>query len=249
LHYNHGSMIKAASRPYYTLDEALGVLRANDVTGILVSSTPNDGTRELAEAKPQGLVVVPFLRPYRSFADYDTWFDDTSTLELIESELAHGYYRGIGEFHIHGDQARSAVARKVVEIAVKHDLVLHAHCDDAALQILFAQDPNVRIIWAHSGFDTTPARFDELFAKYPKLWGELSYQSGPTGADGKITDEWRALFAKHSERFLIGSDTWENGRWAGYGAIANEYRAWLAQLPADQAARIASGNAVALFAN
>ena len=49
------------------------------------------------------------------------------------------------------------------------------------------------------------------------------------------------------DRFLLGSDTWVNERWQGYGEIMAGYRAWLAQLPPAIAAQIAHGNARTLF--
>ena len=64
---------------------------------------------------------------------------------------------------------------------------------------------------------------------------------------GKLSDAWRDLFARHSERFVLGSDTWINERWFGYDTIMKEYRGWLAQLPPEQARRIAHGNAERLF--
>ena len=39
------------------------------------------------------------------------------------------------------------------------------------------------------------------------------------------------------DRFLLGSDTWINERWASYDDIMGEYRSWLKQLPRDQAQR------------
>jgi predicted TIM-barrel fold metal-dependent hydrolase len=75
----------------------------------------------------------------------------------------------------------------------------------------------------------------------------LSYRAGITNGSGKLSDEWRELFLRHSDRFLIGSDTWINERWFGYDTIFTNYRAWLVQLPADQALRIANGNAKRLF--
>ena len=62
-----------------------------------------------------------------------------------------------------------------------------------------------------------------------------------------MSAEWRELFAKHSDRFLLGSDTWVNGRWSSYGETMREYRDWLAQLPAEQARRIAHGNAERIY--
>jgi predicted TIM-barrel fold metal-dependent hydrolase len=63
-----------------------------------------------------------------------------------------------------------------------------------------------------------------------------------------LTAEWRRLFETYPDRFLLGSDTWINERWASYSAIMAEYRGWLKQLRPDIAAKIANGNAKRLFA-
>jgi hypothetical protein len=190
---------------------------------------------------------VPFIRPYRVRADIQTWFNDASIFDLVQDEYKRGYYRGVGEFHIYGKSAASEWVKKIFDFAVARDLYLHAHCDEEALLILFSHNPRAKIIWAHTGFTTPPARVRELLETHPALWGELSYRSGITGGGGKLSDEWRALFARHSDRFLLGSDTWINERWFGYDGIMRGYRDWLAQLPADQAQRIAHGNAERLF--
>jgi predicted TIM-barrel fold metal-dependent hydrolase len=91
------------------------------------------------------------------------------------------------------------------------------------------------------------ARIAELFAQYPALWAELSYQSGIVGGAGQLTPAWRDLFGRYSERFLIGSDTWIDQRWTQYDDLMRGYRAWLAQLPADQARNVAHANAERLF--
>ncbi|MEJ0077250.1 MAG: hypothetical protein WDO17_17790 [Alphaproteobacteria bacterium] len=109
----------------------------------------------------------------------------------------------------------------------------------------YNQEPNP--FYEHTGFSTPPGRVRELLDQYPGLMGELSYRGGITEA-GKLSSNWRALFASHSPRFLLGSDTWINERWFGYDTIMKEYRGWLAQLPADEAERIAHGNAEKLFA-
>jgi hypothetical protein len=241
LHYNQ------EPNPLYSLDTVLEAFRRNGVTGILATSRPNKGTHQLVAAKAPGLWVVPFIRPYRQRADIQTWFNEPSIYELVQEEYKRGNYRGVGEFHIYGKSAGTDVVKNIVNFAVERNLYLHAHCDEEALLILFAHNPKARIVWAHTGFSTPPARVAELFDTYPGLWGELSYRSGITGGDGTLTAKWRALFAKYSERFFLGSDTWINERWLSYDAIMRGYRAWLAQLPQDQAKRIASGNAERLF--
>lgn len=241
LHYNQ------EPNPFYDLEKVLDIFRRNGVTGILATSRPNKGTHELVDAKAPGLRVVPFIRPYRVRSDIQTWFDDEAIWELIQAEFKRGYYRGIGEFHIYGKAAARPLVKRIVDFAVEKDLWLHAHCDEEALLILFGHNPKARIIWAHTGFSTPAARVQELLEAHPALIGELSYRSGITEGDGSLSAEWRALFARHSERFMIGSDTWINERWFQYDALMKGYRAWLAQLPPAQARNIAHANAERLF--
>ena len=240
LHYNQ------EPNPYYELDKVLEIFRRNNVTGILANSRPNKGTHQLMDAKAPGLWVVPFIRPYRQRSDIQTWFDDPAIWELIQSEYKRGYYRGIGEFHIYGKAAAGEQVKRVVNFAVERELWLHAHCDEEALLLLFGHNPKARIIWAHTGFHTPPARVKELLDTHPGLIGELSYYGGVTQG-GKLSPAWRTLFASHSNRFVIGSDTWINERWFAYDGIMKTYREWLAQLPDEQAKRIAHGNMERLF--
>jgi hypothetical protein len=242
MHYNQ------EPKPFYTVDQILEVFRRNHVMGVLATSRPNKGTHQLMAAKAPNLLVVPFIRPYRIRSDMQSWFNDPSIFELIKDEYRRGYYRGIGEFHLYGQDAATPWVKKTVDFAVEHDLYLHCHCDDEALQILFDHNAKARVIWAHTGFSTEPERVAYFLEQHPDaLWGELSYRGGITDGAGNITPTWRALFAKHSDRFLLGSDTWINERWFGYNAIIKGYRSWLAQLPAEQAKRIAHGNAMKLF--
>jgi hypothetical protein len=241
LHYNQ------EPNPFYPLEKVLEVFRRNDVGGIIANSRPNKGTHELVTAKAQGLLVVPFIRPYRTRADVSEWSTDPSIYALIESEYQRGYFRGIGEFHIYGEAAARPLVKKAVEFAAERNLYILAHCDEVALAILLGHHPAAKIIWAHTGFSTPVTRVRELFEQHPALMGELSYRSGITEASGQVSSEWRELFARHSDRFLLGSDTWINERWFAYDTIIKGYRDWLAQLPEDQARRLAHGNAERLF--
>ncbi len=243
LHYNW------EPKPYYQLDEVLALFKKHRVTGILATSRPNTGTHALMDSKANGLQIVPFLRPYRVRPDIQTWFNDPVIFDLVQEEFKRGYYRGIGEFHLSGKSADTEWVKKTVDFAVANDLYLHAHADQEAVEILMRHNPRARIIWAHTGFGLSSERVSAMLAKYPALWGELSYRSGITDGAGKLTPEWRALFERYPHRFLLGSDTWIAERWASYGDIMASYRAWLEQLPPKVAQQIAHGNARALFAD
>ena len=245
LHYND------EATAVYPVPDVLRLFRESGVVAILATSRPNDGSRALAAAAvaaPRtGPRVVPFVRPYRNHADRQTWFNDPEIYALIESELRRDVgYRGIGEFHVFGRDADTPWVKRIVALAVERGLWLHAHCDDAALEILFAHDPGVKIIWAHTGFSTPPATIARYLARYPNLVGELSYRYDVT-EDGKLAPAWRELFVAHPDRFVVGSDTWVNERWARYREIIAHYRGWLVQLPPDVASRIAYGNGERLF--
>lgn len=241
LHYNQ------EPNPYYPLERVLEVFRRNGVAGVLANSRPNKGTHQLVDTKARGLWVVPFIRPYRTRDDVQNWSKDPAIYDLIEAEYQRGYFRGIGEFHIYGSDAQAPLVKKVVDFAAPRDLYLLAHCDEAALLTLLGHNAKAKIIWAHTGFSTPPARVRELLENYPALMGELSYRGGITAGGDRLAAEWRELFTRHPGRFLLGSDTWINERWSSYDTIMQTYRGWLAQLPEDQARRVAYGNAERLF--
>jgi Amidohydrolase len=242
LHYNW------EPKPYYQPDEVLALLKKHRVTGILATSRPNTGTHILMDAKAEGLQVVPFIRPYRVRADIGSWFNDPVIFDLVQDEFKRGYYRGVGEFHLSGKAADTELVKKTVDFAVTNNLYLHAHADDEAVEILMRHNPRARIIWAHTGFGLATGRVTAMLDKYRNLWGELSYRGGIVDGSGKLTPEWRAMFERYPDRFLLGSDTWIPERWAAYGEIMAGYRGWLAQLPPAVAKQIAHGNARALFA-
>ena len=244
LHYN-AEIVDSMS-----VGSAFELFRRNGVAGILANSRPNDGTRALHEAARRnaslGVQVVPFIRVYRTREDYGTWMNNREILAMIVEEEKRGYYKGIGEFHVHGRAADTPVLKDIVDFSVAKDLILHAHCDDEALEILYAHNPKARVIWAHTGFGTSLARVEELLRKYAALWGELSYRSGIAGSSS-LSAEWKALFARHPTRFLLGSDTWINERWASYPSIMGGYRPLLGELPREVAEQVAWRNAAALF--
>lgn len=241
LHYND------EATGTYSVGAVQELFARSGVGAILANSRPNDGTRALLAAARPGMAVVPFIRVYRDRADYGTWQRNPDILAMIAAEEKRGFYRGVGEFHVYGMDADSKVLKDIVDFAVSKDLVLHAHCDDVALEILFKHNPRASVIWAHTGFPGMPLdRVEALLAKYPRLWGELSYRTD-VAEGGKLSPEWRALFLKRPDRFLVGSDTWVNERWDRYPQLIAGYRAWLGELPPAVADAIAWGNGARLF--
>ena len=263
LHYNDEACTHDTPAPGcpHPMADVLDRMQKSGVRAIVANSRPNDGTRALASAREQtraaGVAVVPFVRLYRNRADYSNWFRDETIVDMVNAELARGTpagpYRGLGEFHLYDSaNANGPVAKKLMALAEEKDLAVLAHVDDAAIDLLMANTPSkgqkTRLIWAHTGIGGTPAaRVDALFARYPRLMGELSYRPGLTCTDGQLCPEWRALLLKYPDRFLIGSDTWINQRWQYYDELMKGYRTWLGGLPADVARRIAWDNGAKLF--
>ncbi|SFU75343.1 Predicted metal-dependent hydrolase, TIM-barrel fold [Polaromonas sp. YR568] len=257
LHYNEEAW-NGNSGPHSPAD-VLARMKRNGVKAIVANSRPNDGTKSLAamaETRQAGVTVVPFIRLYRNRADYDNWFRDETIYEMVQTEFARGVtgdqagpYKGIGEFHLYDSaNANGPVAKKLMQFAAKNKLAVLAHVDDTAIDLLMAHAPDARLVWAHTGIGGAPvARVDALLGKYPQLMGELSYRPGLTCESGKLCPEWRTLVLKYPGRFMIGSDTWVNQRWLYYDELMKGYRAWLGDLPADTARRIAWGNAAGIF--
>ena len=263
LHYNEEAWNGQVGP--HPVSDVLARMKRNNVQAVVANSRPNDGTRALADARDAtraaGVTVIPFVRLYRNRADYDNWFRDPTIFEMVQSELAQGTaagpYKGIGEFHLYDSaNANGPTAKKLMVLAEEKSLVVLAHVDDVAIDLLMANAPSkgqkLRLIWAHTGIGGASAqRVDALFGRYPLLMGELSYRPGLTcGGDGRagtLCPEWRALLLKYPGRFLIGSDTWVNQRWQYYDELMQGYRAWLGELPPDVARRIAWDNGASLF--
>ncbi len=248
MHYN------IEARESYPPAKVLEIFRQNNVRGILATSRPNEGSQILiqaAQAAKSELTIVPFIRVYRDRADYGTWHKNPEIVAMIEREYAEGAMRGkvrgIGEFHLHGDEAKSKEFAQIVAFAQKHDLWLHAHSDEAAINYIFTLAPKAKVIWAHTGFSVATDRVAAMMKAHPDLMGELSYRNDITDG-GKLSKQWRALFMAYPDRFLLGSDCWVTERWAQYGEIMDSYQRWLAELPRDVGNKIAHRNAERIFA-
>lgn len=223
--------------------EAVAVLRRAGLKRAFVSSSSDEGTQNLYEQAPD--LIVPVLRPYRFRGETGTWFRDETVIGMLEERLAKYTFAGIGEFHIFGDDANLPVMRRVVQLAKEYGIFLHAHSDAKAVDLLFQQNPNARVLWAHSGFDA-PDDIRAMLEKHPNLWSDLAFRS-EHASDGKVDPDWRKLFEDFPDRFMIGTDTFTPERWFYVIDHANWSREWLDDLPEPLASNIASKNAETLL--
>ena len=228
-----------------TPDQVLAILDRAGVRRALVSSTPDDGTLRLYDKAPQR--IVPFLRPYRSREDMLTWHSDPAVQTYVEERLTRGVYKGIGEFHLAmADQAEAPVVKRCAELAAQHQIFLHAHVDDVTVEKLLQLYPQVKILWAHAGMSASAATVSGLLDRFPSLWVELAMRTD-VAPGGTLDPEWRAVFLRHPERFMVGTDTWVTSRWETLVEGMQAIRGWLGELPREVAEQIAHRNAERLF--
>jgi len=238
LHYSRNAWADYPPEAVLALMDRAGVRRA------FVSSTPDEGTIQLYEAAPDR--IVPVLRPYRD-SDRAGWHRDPTVVGYLEARLQRRVYRGIGEFHLAGTEAQSSVVREVADLARRHGLFLHCHCDVEAVEILLGLGVELPILWAHAGMSEGPDVVGGLVDRHPRLIVELALRSD-VAPGGQLDPGWRALFVRHPDRFMIGTDTWVPSRWPELPAVQDAVRAWLGQLPPDVARRLAWSNAERLAA-
>ncbi len=237
IHYSHDAWELVPPK------QAVAILRQAGLRGALVSSSNDQGTQMLVAEAPD--LIVAELRPYRSRGEISTWMRDDGVTRYLEERLAKYRYVGIGEFHLYGEDADLPVPRRMVALARERNLVLHAHSDSDAIDRLFRQWPQARILWAHSGFER-PDKVREQLRRHKHLWCDLAFRSDHASAN-KVEPAWREAFAEFPDRFMVGTDTFTPERWHYIGAHATYSRGWLLDLPAQLARQMGWANAESLL--
>jgi hypothetical protein len=237
LHYSHDAW------ELVPVPQAIDIMRKAGIKRALISSSGDDGQQRLVQAAPD--LVIPELRPYRSRAEVGTWFRDETVIGYLQQKLSQNRYVGIGEFHLYGADADLPVPQRMVELARTHNLFLHAHSDIDALERLFRQWPQARILWAHAGFER-PERVAEMLKKHRTLWCDLAFRTDHASND-KLDPGWRAAFLQFPDRFMVGTDSYTPERWHYIAGHAEWSRRWLADLPREVAERIAWKNGEQVF--
>lgn len=233
IHYSHDAVIQVPP------EKAVEILRAAGVTKALISSSDDNGTQKLFELAPD--IVVPSLRPYRRRGEIGTWMHDSTVIDYVEARLAKYKYKALGEFHAYGDDIETPVLKRIIELAKKYDLLLHAHSDADAVDRIFKAYPEARVLWAHSGFDR-PEDVSATLRKHKNLWSDLAFRSDQASG-GEVKPEWLAAFKEFPDRFMVGTDTFAPERWYYVEDHAKYSRSWIETLPKNIAKKIAYENA------
>ena len=224
--------------------DAVAILKKAGIKYALISSSGDDGQQKMKQLAPE--IVITELRPYRSRGEISTWVRDESVPGYLEERLKKYQYTSIGEFHLYGADADLPVPRRMVELAKQRNLFLHAHSDVGAVERLFKQWPQARILWAHSGF-ARPEDVAAMLAKHTNLWCDLAFRTDHASG-GKVDPAWRKVFLAYPDRFMVGTDSFTPERWYYVEEHAKWSRGWLADLPPEVAEQIAWKNGERLFA-
>jgi hypothetical protein len=252
-------------------EDAVAALAENNIAHAVVIGKPAENALLLKKLAPDKVIAI--FSPYRDSQDWFMWQRKESVLVDARKALESGEYQGIGELHIIGGGfARkldsSTVLNGLLKLVVKHDVPIMIHTEFSRPNYMLAicqRHPQSKIIWAHAGAVLKPEHVDEAMQKCPNVWSGMAardpwrYVSNPIADEkGVLLPEWKALFLKYPDRFVVGSDTvwpveqldsWDepDSGWQQLGRFWGFHRSWLAQLPDDIAQKIKMDNAMKLF--
>ena len=239
LHYN------AAHAAYYQPEQIIRKLDQNEIMRAVVTSTPAHLAASLYREAPDR--ILPLLGVYHNPGDKMRWARDPALASRVEADLKNGIWRGIGELHLFADDRHSPVFRRIVTLAVHHDLPLVLHADPAVIDTLYEIAPNHPVVWAHAGTFPYPDLVADYLQRYPALHIDVSVRDERIATNGEISDDWYELFATYPDRFMVGVDTFSLSRWHDFDRAAARIRQWLALLPDEIGSRLAYDNAAAFF--
>ena len=226
-------------------EQAIVMLKNANIKRALVSATPTEGAEKLYRQDAD--LVVPMLRPYKSWRHRFTWFNDPQLKKYLLEHLEKIPYRGIGEFHVFGKDAATPSIEAMISLARDRKLPLHAHTDLQGMKIILQKAHDMVVIWAHGGFDVPLQTLKSLVESNPRFYIELSYREGMLDEQGNLQAPWKAFLNQYSKRFLVGMDTYKPSRWAALAENAQSTQHWLKQLSEESAQNIAIKNFDRLF--
>lgn len=261
---------KWSQKEVTTPEQAIQFLDDNHISHAVVIGKPAKLALEVKALAPER--IVAFYSPYRESLGWYRWQRDKSVIEHATKALESGEYQGIGELHIIGGfapkQQSASVLDGLMKLAAKNDapIMLHTEFSNPNYMLKICEGyPKTRIIWAHAGAILKPADIDTVMHKCQNVWSGMAARdpwryvdNQHTDAEGKLLDDWKVLFIKYPERFMVGSDTvwpveqldaWDvaDTGWQELGKFWGFHRSWLEQLPPDVAKKISHTNALHFF--
>lgn len=223
----------------------LAKLDAAGVRRLVVTSSPPLGVQALYRHAPER--ILPLLGVYETDRDKGNWVHDPALPARVAAMLDAGVWAGIGELHLFAADAHELVFGEIVQLAAARDLVLLLHGDTEVVDAAFAVAPGVRVLWAHLGTRPEPAVLAAMLARHPRLWVDTSVRDARIAPDGVLLPEWRALFERYPDRFVVAVDSFSVNRWREYAAVVAEIRRWVEPLPRRLRAGLLHDNAARLF--
>lgn len=261
---------KWSQRENTSPEQAIRALDSANISHAVVIGKPAKLALEIKALAPDR--IIAFFSPYRDSLDWFRWQYDEKVLEKATQAIESGQYQGIGELHIIGGfsakKSKSNVLNGLLALATKHDIPIMLHTEFSRPNYMLGickKSPKTKIIWAHAGAILKPKDVDSIMQQCTNVWAGMAARDPwrfvdhqHTDADGKLLPEWKELFLKYPDRFMVGSDTvWPVDRldswdepdtgWQELGRFWDFHRSWLKQLPDDVAKRISHENALKLF--
>jgi len=86
-----------------------------------------------------------------------------------------------------------------------------------------------------------------MLTRFPRLWIDTSVRDERIAPGGVLLPAWRALFARHPERFMVAVDTFSINRWQHYEDVVADIRRWTGPLPQPLKGNLLHDNAARLF--
>jgi predicted TIM-barrel fold metal-dependent hydrolase len=165
----------------------------------------------------------------------------------LEKQLQSGAYKGIGEIHIFAKDKENTNYKKILQLAYEHGLPVLLHGDRAVVKQAFNWFPGLVIIWAHLGEDPDTVILEQMLMQYPSLYIDTSIRDVLIVKEGKLLEDWKHLFIKYPDRFMVAIDTYYTPRWDKMSDVTRFIRTWLKDLPNEVARKMAFDNAARLF--
>ena len=229
----------------FSPDDVIRIMDENNISQMVIVGQPPERALDLYQQAPDR--IIPLLGLYQSQLDKTSWMHDPLLPGIIENQLKNGEYKGIGEIHIFAQDKDNANFRKILGLADKNKLPVLLHGDRSIIQQAFKWFPSLIIIWAHLGEDPNVKMLEQMLTKYPKLYFDTSVRDVLIIKDRKLLPEWKNLFMKYPDRFMVAIDTYYTPRWQRLDKVTGFIRKWLAGLPKEVTRKMAYENAEKLF--